>query len=229
MKQFLRYFWGAITRPRATFTKLAQETSIRTAAALVLGFGVVSGLMFFVSYQLRNWPPPSAELNIWISVWGEFTQLPFLKIPAEQYRLFLAIIMLPLVLAIWMLMASTARLLGILFGGKASFDQYLNLFAFSFFTFWVLAHALDSSYNLLLGPYLVPAIQGEYGTLASAFVRNFPPLLYTILFSLAGVYNGLAAHTAERLAGVSFAFWKCTLVGLLTFAWPMILVSALLR
>ena len=148
---------------------------------------------------------------------------------AQQYRLFLAIIMLPLVLAVWMLMAGTARLLGRLFDGRASFDQYLNLLAFSFFTFWMLASVLDFSYNLLLGPYLVPAIQGMYGPLASAFVRNFPPMLYVVLFGLAGVYNGIAAHTVERVAGAPYAPWKSALVGLLTFVWPMVLVVALSR
>ena len=229
MKGFLRYLVGVIPHPRLTFEALAKDASIRPAAALVLGYGTLSGSMFLISFLRGNWPPPPDELSVWVSAWGEFTQLPFLKIPAEQYRLFQAILMLPLVLAIWMLMAATARLLGTLLGGRASFDQYLKVLGFSFFTFWLLAHILDTAYNLLLGPYLVPAIQGEYGPLAGAFVRNFPPLLYVILFGLAGVYNGIAAQTAERQAGVSYAMWKPALVGLLTFAWPMVLVSALLR
>jgi len=229
MKQFLEYLWGVIARPRATFNKLALQPSLGPAMGMVLGYGLINGVLFLISYLSHDWPPPQAELDVWISAWGEFSQLPFLKIPAEQYRLFLAVIMLPLTLAIWMLMAGTAHLLGRLYGGRTSFDQYLNLFGFSFFTFAVLAAALDTSYNLLLGPYLVPALQGAYGTLAAAFVRNFPILIYIVGFGLGGLYNGLAALTSERLAEARYAAWKSIPIGLLTFAWPTVIIATLLR
>jgi hypothetical protein len=38
-----------------------------------------------------------------------------LKIPAEYYRLFLTVILIPLGLAIWMLMAGTGKLFSMLF------------------------------------------------------------------------------------------------------------------
>ncbi len=229
VRDLLGYLRGVVTHPRVTFEKLARQPSLRPAAVMVLGYGAYAGLMFSISYQSGDWPPPPAELKVWIEAWGEFSQLPFLKIRAEQYRLFLAIIMLPLVLAVWMLMAGTARLLGVLFGGRASFEQYLNLFAFSFFTFWLLASLLDASYNLVLGSRIVPALQGAYGPLASLLARYFPPMFYLILFGLAGVYNGIATHVAERLAGVYYAPWKSALVGIFTFAWPIVLVSVLIR
>lgn len=229
MKNFLVHFWGVIMRPRAEFAHLARQESIRPAAALVLGFGVLMGLSFLSSYLSRDWPPPQAELEVWIEAWGEFSQLPVLKIPAEQYRLFLAIIMLPLVLSIWMLMAGTARLLGRLFGGRCSFDQYLNLLAFSYFPFWLLASLLDTAFNVLFGSNLVPALQGSLGTFARSFALYFEPWMYVVLFGLAGFYNGLAAHTAENAAGAPYGIWKSALVGLLTFACPMVLISTLLR
>jgi hypothetical protein len=227
--RFFGYVWGAVTHPRATFQELARQPLLRPGATLVLSWGVLEGLLFLISHLSHNWPPPPDELEVWLEAWGEFSQLPFLKIPVEQYRLFQAILMVPLVLTIWILMAGTARLLSILFGGRASFDQYLSVLAFPIFTSWFLAGMLDTTYNILLGPQLVPALQGAYGPLASAFVLNFPPLNYVIMFSAAAVYNGIAAHTVERMAGAPYAWWKCVIAGLLTFAWPTLLSAVLLR
>jgi hypothetical protein len=47
----------------------------------------------------------------------------FLKIPAENFRAFIAAIMVLLTLTIWMLMAGTAKLLSILFRGKVHYEQ----------------------------------------------------------------------------------------------------------
>lgn len=229
MKKILGTLWGVVVHPRSTFADLADRSTIRLAAAFVLSYGIFTSALFLFSYLRRDWPPPPEELRVWISAWGEFSQLPFLKISAEQYRLFQAIIMIPLVLAIWMLMAGTARLLGRLFNGRVTFDQYLNLLAFSFFPFWLLATLLDTAFNVLLGPRLIPALQGAYGPIVGLFAIYFEPVMYVFLFGLAGVYNGLAAHTAESFVGAAYPIWKSALVGLLTFAWPMVLISSLLR
>ncbi len=220
----LSYLWKMITSPRQTSQELAQENSIRFSAALVIGYGVFGSLGFLISALNRDYPPPKETLDVWIKTWGEFTMLPFLKIPEVNYRAFLAAIMIPLALAIWMLMAGTAKLLSILFRGKARYEQYLNLLGFGFFPFLWFAGILDMVYSGYLKPYAVPALNLEYGELARAFFLWFPPLEYTILFGLGGVFNGIATWTVEQ-----WAIWKSVVVGMLTFTWPMILMMSLMR
>ena len=220
----LYYLWRMILSPRRTSQELAQESSIRFSATLVLGYGIFGSLGFLISALNRDYSPPKETLDVWIKTWGEFTMLPFLKIPLESYRAFLAAIMIPLALTIWMLMAGTAKLLSILFRGKASYEQYLNLVGYGFFPFLWIAGILDLVYSGYLKPYAIPALNLEYGELARAFFLLFPPLEYTILFGLGGVYNGIASWTAER-----WAVWKSVVVGVLTFAWPLILMSILSR
>ena len=112
-----------ITHPRRTGSVLAGEKGVTSAFALALGFGVVVGLMFFISYLSHDYPPDAETLSVWVKAWGEWAMLPFLKIPAESYKLFLALAMVPLALGVWMLMAGTGRLLSIAIGGKASYEQ----------------------------------------------------------------------------------------------------------
>lgn len=229
MGNILGYLWGVLARPKRTFAELARLDSLRYSAALVTSIGILMAAGFLRSYLARDWPPPAEELAVWIAAWGEFSQLPFLKIPIEAYRGFQAIIMIPMLLAVWMLMAGTARLLGRLFGGRVSFDQYLNLLAFSYFTFWALAAILDTSFNIGFGERLMPALQGAYGAGVQGFAVYFEPVMYVGIYCVAGGYNGWAACIAEKQAGAPYNLWKAALVGLLTFAWPMILSSTLLR
>lgn len=220
----LSYMWGMLHSPRRTSQELSRLSSIRHSAALVISYGIFCGLGFLISAIKRDYPPPPETLQVWIDAWGQFTMLPFLKIPEENYRAVLAAILIPLALMIWMLMAATARLLSITLRGKASFDQYLNLTGFGFFPFLWIAAVLDLIYSNLLRPFAVPALTLEYGPLAREFFLLFPPLEYMILCGLGGVYNGIAAGIAER-----WAAWKSILVGALTFAWPTILIALLLR
>jgi hypothetical protein len=220
----LTYLWKMLISPRRTSRELAEEPRVRYAAALVLAYGAALSLGFLIGAINHAYPPPPDVLAVWIKTWGEFTMLPFLKIPAENYRAFLAIIMIPLSLTIWMLMAGTAKLLSLLFKGNARYEQYLNLMGFGFFPFLWIAAILDLIYSGLLEPLALPALNLQYGAWARAFFLWFPPLEYTILYGLGGIYNGIAAQTAER-----WAVWKSVAVGVLTFIWPFLLITALLR
>ncbi len=218
-----------LVQPRRTSCRLAATLDLRPAAALVLGYGILAALGSYVSYVQGAYPGQPGELALWVEAWGEFGILPFVKIPPEHYRLFMAIILLPLLLAAWMLMAGTARLLAIVFGGRVSYDQYLSLFAFSTFPLWLLASILDGAYQVLLQPSLGPALRGELSPSVNALILNFEPVMYVVLFGLAGVYNALATHCAESQPSRPYAAWKSALSGLLTFAWPTLLSATLLR
>jgi hypothetical protein len=220
----IRNLFAIVIHPRRTARLLAQAPTIHAALTVVLVFGAVVGIMFLVSYLAHDYPPPPAELRVWIDTWGEFAMLPFLAIPAEHYRLFLAFLMVPLALAVWILMAGSARVLSALFGGKVSFDHYLNVFAFSFFVFWILGTIIDTIFSGLLGSWALAALRMEQGPLARSFAAYFMPIVWPAVLILGGIYNGIAMHELER-----FPPWKVAVVALATCIWPIVLISALLR
>jgi hypothetical protein len=220
----LNYLWKILKGPRQGFSELCTEGKVRYAGVLVLSYGIINSLGFLISALKHDYPPPPETLDVWIKTWGEFTMLPFLKIPPENYRLFQAIILIPLALSIWMLMAGTGKLLSLLFQGKASYENYLNLLGFGTFTFLWIAAILDMIYSGFLEPLVVPALNDEFGSLVKGFFLWYPPLEYMLLYGLAGVYNGIGTQMAER-----WAIWKSVVVGVLTFAWPTMLIAVLLR
>ena len=177
-----------------------------------------------ISHVKADYPPPPDELNIWIETWGEFAMLPFVKIPAEKYRLAQAIFMIPMVIAIWILMAGSAKTLSILFNGKVAFRQYLNLFGFSFFVFWIMGSILDTIYSGILGEIVLNALKLEYGQYVKIFVTYFPSIMWVGVLSLGGIYNAIVIHETER-----FSFTKSALMGMVTFVWPIVLISTLVR
>jgi hypothetical protein len=213
-----------IIRPRRTAQTLIQEGRLSSALSLVLGFGMVLALLFLGSHLRGDYPPPPDEFQVWIEIWGEFAMLPFLKIPPEQYRLAQAVFIIPLVLGVWILMAGSARMFSILFGGRGAFEQYLTLFGFSFFAFWILGSLLDMGVSLLLGDFVIEALRQEHGPLIKSMVAAYPPLIWTTLLGIGGIYNGIVTHVLER-----FSLWKTVLISLVAFLWSIVLITCLIR
>jgi hypothetical protein len=215
---------GMLFHPKQTGKELAASLSLKPIAFFVIAFGLLQSLMFLVSYIKQDYPPPPEVLAIWVEHWGEGVMLPFFNIPAESYRGFQAAIMLPFCLAIWMLMGGTGRLLARLFGGKHSFETYLRITGFAFFTVWLLSAFLEFLYSSTFNEHVLRGLQGEFGPFVDALLQYYPPVLYTLLYGLAGVNITLATRTIE-----DFPWWKAALVGVATFAWPMALVSSVVR
>lgn len=210
--------------PYRAAQKLPAAVRVRPAALLVLASGLLMAITMLLSYLDHSYPAPPEVLKVYIDAWGEFPMLPFLKMPAESYRLFLAVIFVPLVFAIWMLMAGTAKLLSLLFGGKASYEQYLVITAFGFFPFWILAGVIDGIFSGVIDGYVLQALTGQLGPFATSFWTEFPKAFYIILYGLGGVWIAISTAGVE-----SFKWWKVMPIALLTFTWPMILMSALVR
>jgi hypothetical protein len=198
--------------------------------AVALSLGLYLSLTCYRSHLNHDYPPPPVDLLVWIATWGEFSMLPlpWLGIPLERYRLFMAVISLPVVLGSWIGMAFLARLLTGWFGSGTSFRQYLNLLSYSFFPFWFLATLGDGMFNAILGSHLTVGLRGEYGPLVQAAFTYYPPLLYTVLFGLGAVYNGLVTYGASS-TGRQLLGWQAGLIGWLTFLPPLVLVSLLYR
>jgi hypothetical protein len=210
--------------PRRTSRAVASQDTIYPSLAIVLGFSIALSILFYISYLAKAYPPPADELKVWIEAWGAWAMTPVVIIPMESYRLFLAIIMLPLVLATWILMAGSARFLSILMKGRGSYDQYLNLLAFSFFPFWILALLMDFIYSAVLGSYVTPALQMEYGAMVQTFFLYFPQLMYPLILGAGGVYNFIVTRQLE-----GFAVWKAAIIGMITAAWPILATAILFR
>lgn len=203
---------------------MPASVRVRPAALLVLGGSLFMAAATLISYINHEYPPPPYVLKIWIDTWGEFLMLPFLKIPAESYRLFMAIIIVPLAFAIWMLMAGTAKLLSLLMGGRASYEQYLVITAICFFPFWILAGIIDSIFSGVIDGYVLQAVTGQLGPLATTFWSNFPKFFYSFLYGLGGVWIGISTAGVEQ-----FQSWKSIPIAIFSFGWPMLLMSVLLR
>ena len=215
---------GMLTHPGQTGKTLASGTSLRPVATLVIAFGFVYGLTFLQSYLAHDYPPSPEVLAVWVEHWGEGVMLPFFNIPAESYRGFQAAIMLPFALALWMLMGGSARLLASLLDGKQTYETYLKITGFTFFTIWVISSILDFLYSSVFWEYVSRGLQGEYGPVVDALLVSFMPLEYTLLYGLVAVNVAIATRTIEQ-----FAWWKSAIVGIAAFVWPMALVSSVVR
>jgi hypothetical protein len=139
-------------------------------------------------------------------------------------RGFQAAIMLPFALALWMLMGGAARLLANLFGDKQGYATYLKITGFTFFTIWVIAAIIDAMFSDVFWTYIARGLQGEFGPVVDSILTYFMPLEYTILYGLVAVNVTIATRAVE-----GFAWWKAAMIGIAVFAWPMMLVSAIVR
>jgi hypothetical protein len=220
----IKRLWKVVLSPRVAAQDIVEVENIRSSLGLVLGFGIVLSALFLISYLKADYPPPPGDLETWIEAWGEFSILPFVKVPVEKYRLAQAIFITPLVMAVWILMAGSARILSTLFRGKVSFEQYLNLYGYRFFVFWIIGSALDTVYSGILGEFVLKALRMEYGILARTITIYFAPIMWVSVLSLGGIYNAIVTHESER-----YSLGKSVLVGMVTFVWPIISISYLIR
>jgi hypothetical protein len=222
--KFLHYLWGSVVHPRRTSRELVDEKSLWYAFLFVLGFSLLFAILFFVAWLQKTYPPDAVTLNLWIKTWGEFAMLPMIPIPAEYYRLFIAVIMVPLGLLMWLASAGILKLFSLMFKGRLSYRQYLNIVAFGFFPFWLLAFLTDTIYSSSLGLSKNPALLGELGAFMKGFVTWFPQLMYPFCFGLGAIWLGIAVNSTEK-----FAWWKCTIAALFAFLPFPLLVAILIR
>lgn len=209
----LRGMGGMLIHPARTGKALAREKSLQPVAILVIAFGLLQSLLFLISHLKKDYPPPPEVLEVWVEHWGEGVMLPFFNVPAESYRGFQAAILLPFCLALWLLMGGSARLIALLFGGRHSFETYLRITGFTFFTIWLIASFIDFMYSGIFQDVVLRGLRGEYGAAVDFLLQLFMPIEYTLLYGLAAVNIAVATRTIER-----FAWWRAALVGLAAFA-----------
>ena len=216
--------WNFFCHPIQTSRELAAESNLRPSLSLVVGFACLLGLAYLISYLAKAYPPPPADWQVWIDTWGATFMKPIIPVPLESYRLFLAIAIIPWVIGLWLAMAGLGTLFSRLFGGKVGFKGYLSVFGLSFFPFWILAAILDFLYMGFINPYIVPALNMEYGLLPRTVVYLVPLVMYPTLMGIGGVYNAVATRAIEGFAG-----WKAAITGTVTCVMAIVLLSVVVR
>jgi hypothetical protein len=181
-------------------------------------------LAYLISYLNNGYPPPPADWEVWIKTWGKAWMEPFIPIPLAHYRLFLAAAVIPGALLLWVGMAGAGKLCSWIFHGKVSFKQYLSLFGFSYFPFWIIAGVVDFVYMGFVNPYIVPALNMAYGPLVRELVYAAPMVIYVIPLATGGVYNAIVTWAVE-----GFAPWKAAVTGMVTAGLALMVITLLVR
>ena len=212
-RKTLAYLSGTLLHPRRTARLVLAEESIRLALGVVMWFGILFGLALLWTQLTRTYPFPAEQVRVWNDAWNDFAIQPFIKVDPAAYRLAQAIFILPLVLAIWVLMAGTARLMAILFHGKRTFDEYLKSVWIQLFAVWAATLIVDNLYNSILQFVIVPHLPVQPPSLERALVVYLPSMVGILGILLAGVYNALVTREAEQ-----FSWPKAAAVGLATLS-----------
>jgi hypothetical protein len=220
----LRMTWDFFTHPRRAGRGVGPMGNIRPSLTLVAGFACLLGLAYLISYLNHGYPPSPADWAVWIKTWGKAWMEPFIPIPLAYYRLFLAAAVIPGALLLWVCMAGAGKLLSSIFHGKVSFRQYLSLFGFSYFPFWIIAGVLDFVYMGFVSPYIVPALNLAYGPLVRELVYSAPMVIYVVPLATGGVYNAIVTRAAEE-----FAPWKAAITGIVTASLALAVITLLVR
>ncbi len=222
--KILKYIFGMLFHPRRTSLELVKEKTIWQGMVFVGVFSLLFAILFLIGYLKKLYPPDAATLGLWVKTWGAFAMLPVLPIPIEKYRLFIAIILVPLGLLLWLAAAGIMKLFSVLFKGMLAFKQYLNIVAFGFFPYWLLAFLTDTVYSSTFGANKNAALMGELGSFMKGFVTWFPQLMYPFWFGLGAIALGVAMHVTEK-----FPWWKCAIAAFFAFMPILAAVALLLR
>ena len=92
------------------------------------------------------------------------------------------------------------------------------------FVFWIAGSLLDAVYSGIFGDFVLEALRMEHGQLTRVFFTNFPPVMWVGVLTLGGVYNAIVTHECEN-----YSIWQSALVGVITYTWPIVLISTLIR
>lgn len=229
MKQFLRYFWGTIAHPRATFDRLAAERTVRWAiiAATLPVLQVWGNVALHTLFGL-DWLGTKPYLSdpTFVGGFGHW------HVSLDDWVPVFVALMPLLAFLDLVLYASVPQLMGKLWGGQGTFEQMVNTLAFATvvpnmvvagLSEWVFGVPLA----LITGhPYWWnAAMEGEFGPAVGA-VWN----LYVY-----GVYIGLQWAWTIALGAIAIRrtqripAWAAILTMTAAFAIVMFLASVFVR
>lgn len=227
--RFLRYFWGVIIRPRATFDALAAEGSVRwgVIAGFLGTFEVLGNMAIFALFG-QDWLGTKGILADPTVVAG----FGHVRIDRAGYVPFLAVTM-PLLSFLELASASgMAHLLSKMWGGRGTFEQTINTLTFATAvpgiaiaaaTEWIFGVPI----NLLTGqPYWwTAAMYGELGrTVAVAWNIYMFGIYLAACWLWQIVLGAVALRRVQKIPG-----WAAAAVMVAVFALQMAFASAFIR
>jgi hypothetical protein len=229
LRQFFRYLWGVIVRPRATFDALAAEHSIRWAlllegVGLLLGWGNVA-FFYACGYNWLGTRPLLAD-PAFVGLFG------YLRINLDSYVPFFVVVLPLLNLLGLIVVPGIAHLLSKLWRGQGTFEQMINALVFAIAVpSLVIANSSEILFgvpiNVLTGhPYWwVAAMSGEFGPLVGIIWNSFVIGIYaTGQYLWAIVLGAIAIRRIQKVP-----WWAAIVSMVAAFAVWMCLVSTLVR
>lgn len=219
MYRLTGYFWGTIATPRKTFQQIQKEKSTSVGLTLVIVFGFLAGITYFVSYLY------GASTTLEEIAAGMSGAEPLIPIPKETYRLWETFFILPMYLTAWILLSGSARLAAKIFGGRGSFKENLNVLGFAYFVPLYFFVVFDF---FLIGPvysWNLAANRGLYGPGIQDFATVLGFLYIAISFGVwAPILTAIAIKITERIS-----LWKAVVVTLIAMIPPNVLFTILIR
>ena len=213
MKQFFRYFWGVITRPRATFDELGCQSSIRPAVMLIaftLFLAYLNLLLTILSGS--DWLGTRRELPDPTYV-GFFGRLP---VGAEQWTPIWFTIFPILSLLGIAAVPGLAHILSKLWRGKGTFEGTVNALTFASVPALLITAGSELLFtvpaNLISGhPYWwTAAMNGEFGPTVAAIWSFYVIGIYSIASDMLTIVLGTIAIRRVQ----STPWWAAALISL---------------
>jgi hypothetical protein len=228
MKQFIRYLWGTIARPRTTFDALAEEHTVRWGiAASFLGVFQVWGNMALHAAFGQDWLGTRELLAdpTLVAGFGHW------RVNLADYIPVLAVLMPFLALLGLVATSGIAHLLGKLWGGQGTFEQMVNMLAFASAvptivigaaTEWIFGVPID----LLTGHryWWTAAMQGEFGTISAIWNVYFWGVYLGLQYTWIIVLESIAIRRVQRIPP-----WAAVTTALAVFSVSMFLWSVFIR
>lgn len=229
MRQFVRYWWGTIVRPGATFEALAAERTPRWAIVLA----AVSLLQGWGNMALYG----AAGLD-WLGTRPILSNPTFvggfghLRIDlAPWVPIFAAILPLLLVFQL-VILPGIAQLMSRLWEGRGSFEQMVTVLTFAT---GVPALTIGATSEWLFGVpmsllsghdyWWVAAMGGESGPVVGALWNAYVIGIYaTLQYAWAIVLGSLAVWRVQKVP-----LWAATVTMLVSFGAWMVIVSTFVR
>ena len=229
MRQLIRYFWGTIVRPRATFEALVAERTVRWAVMLAcLPVLQVWGNMALHAAFGLDWLGTRPILSDPTYVGG----FGHLRIGLAHWVPVFAALMPLLTLFSLVIMPGVAQLMSRLWRGQGIFEQMVNVLAFAILvpnlviattSEWLFSVPID----LLSGHryWWVDAMQGEFGPTIGGIWNLYVIGVYAIFQYVWSIALGsLAIRCTQRIP-----MWAAILTMLVSFAASMIIVTTFVR
>lgn len=229
MRQFIKYFWGTIVHPRATFDALAAENTIRWAMILAcLPVLQVWGNMALHAAFGLDWLVTRPSLSDPIFIGG----LGYLRIGLADWIPFYATVLPLVVLLKLVIISGVAQLMSKLWHGQGTFEQMVSALAFATL---VPSMVIEATSEWLFGVPMclltgytncwVAAMQGEFGSVVSRVWGLYVIGVYiTFQYAWAIALGSMAIRRIQRIP-----VWTVILTMLIAFAISMFLESTFVR